>query len=332
MIPFHTLSTAGKLRRLRALAEAALSEYDLKSPSIVYHGFETNCMYRVRTGDGRRFMLRLASPGWRTLDDLRSEAIWLDALARDTTIRAPEVIPARDGRYVVEASIPTVPDPWNASLMTWLPGRLLGRYLTEANLARMGALFAELHHHGITWQPPSGFTTRRFEHWLSRGEPNLIVGDQATAVAPGNARRTLERMHRLAEDAYATADRADLRVIHCDLWHDNVKLHHGALCPFDFEDTVLGYRAHDIAMAMLDLLETAGDERYPVLLKSFRSGYQAHLPWPAEPIEPFQIGRMLWMLNWTARFEPSDLNDAVERHLPVFETYEKTGRVANPPA
>ena len=53
-------------------------------------------------------------------------------------------------------------------------------------------------------------------------------------------------MLRMAFPGWRTL--ADLRVIHCDLWHENVKLHRGRLRPFDFEDTVWGYRLHDLAM------------------------------------------------------------------------------------
>ena len=157
-----------------------------------------------------------------------------------------------------------IPDTWNASLMAWVPGRNLGNYLTAANLERMGRLFAGMYQHGAEWNPPAGFAARRFEHWLSRREENRIIASlQPAAATPerngngidGGASELLERMHRHVEDAYAAVDRSDLRVIHCDLWHDNIKLHRGVLHPLDFEDTVWGFRAHDIAMAMLDLLE-----------------------------------------------------------------------------
>jgi Ser/Thr protein kinase RdoA (MazF antagonist) len=127
------------------------------------------------------------------------------------------------------------------------------------------------------------------------------------AALPSRARDLLERLHLRVESAYATIDRADLRVIHCDLWHDNIKLYRGVLHPIDFEDTVWGFRAHDIAMAMLDLLEDTDDGRYPVLLAAFRRGYTAQLAWPDEPIEPFQIGRLLWKINWVARRRPQQL-------------------------
>lgn len=341
MQTYDKLSPAGKLRRLHGLAIEALARYDLQSPRIVYHGFDTNLLYRVTTAAGERFMLRLAAPGWRTFEDLRSEALWLEALGCDTAIPAPRIVPARSGEYVLPFSRPDIPHTWNVSLMSWAPGRLLGGYLTPRNLAKMGALFAELHHHGGSWAPPTGFTTRRFEHWLSRGEENLIVDDgpSPTSAAyaermnalPSHARDLLNRLHRHVESAYAAIDRADLRVIHCDLWHDNIKLHQGRLHPIDFEDTVWGYRSHDSAMAMLDLLETTGEAGYPSLLAAFRRGYQAHMAWPDDPIEPFQMGRLLWKINWVARCEPQWLARMIERHVPVFEHYEQTGQVKLPP-
>lgn len=61
-----------------------------------------------------------------------------------------------------------------------------------------------------------------------------------------------------------------------------------------------------------------------------RGWYRAHVEWPGERIEPFQIGRLLWKINWVARHEPQWLFPTVERHVPVFEHYEQTGRVICP--
>lgn len=333
MKPYNELSNTAKLRRERGLAVAALSQFDLQSPEIAYHIFSTNLLYRVTSASGERFMLRLASPGWRTFTDLQSEALWLNALSQEPDIPAPAVIATKSGDFVLPVSLPGIPGVWNATLMSWIPGRLLGKYLTRRNLEKMGELFARLHQHGAAWVPPEGFTTRRFEHWLSRDEENWISGGRLNSVddLPSHQRDLLERMDRQVEQAYAALDRADLRVIHCDLWHDNIKLHHGVLCPFDFEDTVWGFRAHDIAMAMLDLLEETGDARYPDLLAAFQRGYQAHLPWPADRFEPFQIGRLLWKINWVANHQRQWLLKMIERHIPVLEHYEQTGQVICPP-
>ncbi len=336
MKPFHHLTRLGQLRRLHSLALAGLSHYDLKDPILTYHTFETNLLYRVDTASGERFMLRLASPGWRTLTDLRAEAAWLNALAVDTDIPVPRIIPTSSGENVLSIDFPGVPDRWHMTLMSWVPGRLLGYSLTETNLEKMGRLFAALHDHAATWTPPPGFSERRFTHWLSRGEENRLdqlveatSGEQAICL-PSDARGLLARMMAHAEAAYRSADPTDLRVIHCDLWHDNIKCHRGKLYLFDFEDTVWGYRAHDIAMAMLDLLETVGSTRYPSLLAAFKRGYTDCLAWPEEPIEPFMIGRLLWMINWVACDEPEYLMGMIKKHLPVFDRFEATGQVILP--
>jgi Ser/Thr protein kinase RdoA (MazF antagonist) len=340
MNSYDHLTNLGKLRRLRKLALAGLSHYDLPDPQLTYHGFETNLLYRVTTVRGERFMLRLAYPGWRTLEDLTAEALWLTALSEDTDIPVPAVLPTRDGELVLSITSPEVSDVWPMTLMRYAPGRLLGHYLTKSNLEKMGRLFARLHQHGADWVPPVNFTTRRFEHWLSRGEPDLISssggiqendsqGVHQVEISPKD-RVWIDRIIAQVEAAYLALDRSDLRVIHCDLWHDNIKLHQGVLYPFDFEDTVWGYRAHDIAMAMLDLLETVGETRYAVLLEAFQRGYQSLLTWPEARIEPFQIGRMLWMINWVARHQPEYIAGMVERHIPVFDHFERTGTVILP--
>jgi Ser/Thr protein kinase RdoA (MazF antagonist) len=279
-------------------------------------------LFRVIAPDGRRFVLRMAVPTWRTRENLVSEALWLEALARDTDLGAPRVFRSIDtGERVLELEAEGVPGVWRSTLMTWVPGPLLGTRLDRSNLAAMGRLFARLHEHGAAWKRPEGFSDCRFDRWLSRGEPCPLLED-----APDRVRRADESVRA----AYAALDPNDLRVIHCDLWHDNIKVHRGRLLPFDFEDTILGYRAHDIAMAMLDLLETVGESEYPALLGAFREGYGSVLPLPKEAIEPFQLGRILWKLNWIARFNPEALPGAISRHRKVFSKFEETGAIVLP--
>ena len=340
MKPFHLLTNPGKLRRLHQYATLGLTHYDLNNPNITFHGFETNLLYRVVSDSDEKFILRLAYPDWRRIEDLLSEALWLSALQQDTDIPVPQVIPTKTGELVLSVFIDGIPDVWHMTLMKWLPGRLLGNYLTPKNLKMMGSLFSKLHIHGKNWHPPKEFTHKRFDDWLSRGEENLIrpfheqsgEGSQTNveSTLPTAQRELLKRMDAHVSAAYQAIDPSDLRVIHCDLWHDNIKLYRGKLYPFDFEDTIWGYRAHDIAMAMLDLLETVGEGYYPSLLAAFRKGYETNLTWPENPIEPFQIGRILWKLNWIAHYQPEYLARSYESHIPVFEIYQRNKTITLP--
>ena len=81
-------------------------------------------------------------------------------------------------------------------------------------------------------------------------------------------------------------------------------------------------------MAMLDLrMKRLAMSATPVCWPLSARVTPLHLPWPDDPIEPFQIGRLLWKINWMAGHEPQWLPNMVERYVPVFENYEKTGKV-----
>lgn len=328
---FATLSRIGKVRRIGRLAATALRAYDIDVHSMRVHAFATNLLYRVQAGTGERFMLRMAYPGWRTLEDLRAEAAWLDALHHDTDIGAPLIMRAASGEQVLPVRGPGVPDTWYAMLMTWVDGRLLAHHLTSANLERMGELFARLHLHGKSWQPPTDFSTKRFEAFLSRGEPDvLFAGDRVMQGFRDDDRRAFLRARAWVEQEYSSLDRNDLRVIHCDLWHENIKVDHGRLRPFDFEDTIWGFRLHDIAMSMLDLLETVGSDRYAELLAAFRCGYARLLDWPEGKLEVLQIGRLLWKANYVARFVQDSLGALSAQYGDIFRSFEHTGELRLP--
>jgi Ser/Thr protein kinase RdoA (MazF antagonist) len=327
---FARLSTTGKIRRVSKLAAAAMSKYNIRVHSMRLYCFATNLLYKVQSDSGDRYILRMAFPGWRTLEDLRSEAAWLAALHEDTDIGAPLVMPASSGDWVLPMTGLGVPDTWYATLMTWIDGRLLAHYLTCTNLERMGALFARLHIHGKRWVPPSEFTTRRFEAFLSRGEPNELFRHEVLRSFSEDHRRLFLLARQWVEKEYDNLDRQDLRVIHCDLWHENIKLDHGRLRPFDFEDTILGYRLHDIAMSMLDLYQTVGDARYHRLFACFRSGYERLLDWPQGNLAVLQIGRLLWKANYVARFAPTSLSSLSETDAQIFRHFELTGELRLP--
>lgn len=327
---YASLTRNGKIRRIGQLAAAALSEYDIRVRSQRIHSFSTNLLYRVQSDSGERYVLRMAYPGWRTLEDLRAEAAWLDALHTDTDIGAPLVIRSSNGDSVLPMRGLGVPDTWYATLMTWVDGRLLAHHLTCANLERMGDLFARLHLHGKAWKPPSDFTTKRFVAFLSRGEPDAIFGDGQIETFRDDDKRAFLLAREWVEREYSNLDRSDLRVIHCDLWHENIKLDDGQLHPFDFEDTIWGFRLHDIAMGMLDLLETVGGARYQELLASFRCGYERLLEWPEGNLGVLQIGRLLWKANYVARFARESLVSLSEQYGHIFRSFERKGELYLP--
>lgn len=335
MRPFETLTPRGQARRLRRVALAALEQFDLEVTRVALLAHATNMLFRVRTEGGSSYVLRVCAPEWRDDVDLQSEAMWLAALARESDIGAPVPIPARTagplGPYVVVADAKGV-RPLRCVLMSWIPGTPLGRLLSEGNLVKMGELFARMHAHGAAFVPPLGFTTRRLGSFLARGEPNVLFSDPCMAEIAPEDREVLLRTRERVDAAHATlyAQPDGLRVIHSDLWHDNIKVDRGRLRPLDFEDTVWGYPVQDIAPALQDLMVDVAPDRYEPYVAAFRAGYEALAPWPERyegEIDVYRAGRVLWVCNYVARFEREYLASHTARMATLLRQFLETGQL-----
>ncbi|MBN1178170.1 MAG: phosphotransferase [Anaerolineae bacterium] len=330
MKQYAELTSRGQARRLRKLVIVALGQYALDVADVRLVGMHTNALFRVRTMQGKSYLVRVCKPGWRTETDLFSEIAWLRALDRDTDIGAPLPLAARSGEFVVCAGAEGVPEARRCVVTSWVPGVLLGRRLNEANLYKMGALFARLHTHGATFSPPEGFTRRKMDRIFARGEEDVLFDAACLASLPPRPREILEQTRQRVDAAFARlyADPAGLRVIHNDLWHDNIKIDRGRLRPLDFEDTVWGYPVQDLAMGLQDLMSDVAPEAFEPLQDALRRGYESQSEWPeayAGEIDTFRAGRMVWVTNYVARFQARYLQAHAEWVAPQLEQYLETG-------
>jgi Ser/Thr protein kinase RdoA (MazF antagonist) len=329
--PFEDLTLRGQIRRMRTLAWDALAQYDIQVARLCFLGWFTNLMFRVEAADGGAHVLRICTPGWRSEADLLAEVMWLAALENTPEIRAPVLHPARDGSRVVLARAEGVTGDRRCILMRWTPGVNLGKRLDEANLEKMGSLFARLHAQAESWTPPVGFYARRMDRVLAREEPDALFGEAALERSAPPIQLVWEQARQVVTAAYQRRYALPgLHVIHHDLWHDNIKLYRSRLLPLDFEDTSWGYPVQDIAMAMQDLMQDVSPERYDPLLRAFRRGYESLRPWPEAyegEMDIFRVGRMLWVANYVAWQQRLYLNDHLQRLAPVLEDFFATGRL-----
>ena len=332
MKAFDALTARGRGLRLREMALAALEHYDVEPRSVRLVANHLNGVFRVDTVDGQTYTLRISHPTWRTIEDLRSELAWLQALHLDTDIGAPEPLPARGGDLIAPVSTGGVPEPRRCVLFTWLPGPLLAERLSEGNLERLGVLAARLHAHAAGFIPPEGSTTRKLNAIYARGERDELFSDTSREIFTPETRAIFERAVEHVSDAFDRlyADRRGLRVIHNDLHHENVKVFRGRLRPFDFEDTIWGYPVQDIAMTFFDLLDYTDPAHadYRLLRAAFQRGYTGEAPWPeAYPgqIDSFIAGRQIWRANWVAQNATPYARRFVDGMAPRLQVFLDTG-------
>jgi Ser/Thr protein kinase RdoA (MazF antagonist) len=95
----------------------------------------------------------------------------------------------------------------------------------------------------------------------------------------------------------------ELRVIHGDLHHENIKVHNGKLRPIDFEDIIWAYLIQDIALTFYDFryYTDPSVHSYDDLCATFQRGYEQVSAWPQEfptQIDTLHVARQLWVANW----------------------------------
>ncbi len=277
---FDELTTIGRARRLRVLAQSALDSYDLDVSRIRLINNMSNCTFRIDTTDGRSFALRINLPGRRSVEEIRSELLWQEAICLETNVAAPMPLRTTTGDLAVSADAPGVPERRLCNVSTWVRGRVFSRSKSVDSFRRLGVLMAKLHDHGESYAPPSNFSIPKIDTLFPAELPDLVFGDDPADEIPD---ASLEFMHEVKAALEIELRRLytshTAQIIHGDLHQWNVLVDRNTLHPIDFEDCCWGFPVQDIAITFNYILREACYEQF---FEAFRSGYLEQRPWPEE--------------------------------------------------
>ena len=316
MKSYATLTEHGQARRLRLLALNALKQYPLDVARLRLVTNDFNGIFRADTTDGQKFILRVTLPeGGRTLEHVTAEMDWLAALARDTSLRVPCPLPARDGRLVVEAQAEGVPQLRLCEVFSWVPGKDLADDMSKANIARLGELMAQLHLHAHAYQSSAQLSLLRFDRPFPFPEPVVLFNESFAALFTPERRAVFENTITWVQKSIdrLKASGEPMRIMHNDLHQWNVRNFHGVLSPIDFEDLMLGWPVQDIATTLYYFPK----ENYAALRTAFQGGYTRRCPWPERhpgEIDSFIAARGFGLAN----FILNDLNPTWKVQAPEF--------------
>jgi Ser/Thr protein kinase RdoA (MazF antagonist) len=282
------------------LASAALARYPADPSSrleFVRHG--ENTTYRVLRPEGD-WALRLARPGYQSIDAIRSEISWMGSL-NEEGVATPAVIPGRDGDIVQP-----VPQPDGgvrvAVAFTWVEGLPLPEIDSLGAWRRLGEIMARIHVHGRRWQRPQGFVRPAWDvgalvgdspRWGNPFPPDVWSAEDLRLLHA--ARETVrERLHALGQDE------GRYGLIHADLGFENVLVRpDGSTVVIDFDDSGPSWYLYDLASALYPFEDESGfAEREQALVV----GYRSVVPLPDEDVQElltFLMARRLATLGWT---------------------------------
>jgi Ser/Thr protein kinase RdoA (MazF antagonist) len=282
------------------LALAALARYSTDPSSrlkFVRHG--ENTTYRVVRPEGD-WALRLARPGYQSLDAIRSEIRWMHDL-NETGIATSAVIPGRDGDIVQlvphrDGSVRT------AVAFTWIEGRPLPEVDSLGAWKRLGAIMARIHEHGRRWRKPQGFVRPAWDvealvgdspRWGSPFPPEVwSAEDMRLLQAAREAVR--ERLHALGQGEHRYG------LIHADLGFENVLVRpDGSTVVIDFDDSGPSWYLYELASALYPFEDGSG---FAAREKALVAGYRSVGRLPDEDVQELLtllMARRLATLGWT---------------------------------
>jgi Ser/Thr protein kinase RdoA (MazF antagonist) len=318
MQTFETLSVRGQLGRLRRLAAASLSAYDIRPTRLVPLAHVENTTFRVETLEGDRYVLRIHRTTGdpfhppRSPAEVRSEMEWLSAIRRETGLAVPEPVATVDGALVTSAEAEGVPAPRICVLFRWQPGRFLDAGLTPSHLERVGAFMARLQDHAIGFTPPAGFSRWRIEDVSGDVAAHAagVVGDQCGREAASLVQVVMDMVRQADRDLGTGPDVFGL--IHSDLHQENYLFHRGRVGAIDFDDCGWGHFVYDLAVTLSELQHLPD----PVALRAgLLRGYRSVRPLPPEHERYLDIFSGLRALKLTLWF-------LEQRDHPAFADWE----------
>ncbi len=259
--PFAELDRAGRTRRLRRLANVALSAYDVPVARLTPLGRGLNTTFRVDGADGNRYVLRVQRPDGPSTAQVQSEMDWMAALGRDTDLVVPRPVATRTGSRLTVVADPAVPEPRTCVLYHWVEGRFTDERLSAPQLYRVGEFTARLQRHGNRMNGldrPRVDDISAFGRSQVDGFSSTVVDRAVTLVASAHSVAGGARVRKVLERARAA--RASLRfsadvfgLVHGDLHQENYLFHRGEVRAIDFDDCGFGHYAYDLAVTVKEI-------------------------------------------------------------------------------
>jgi len=312
MKDYLQLTPQGKARRLRRMVFEALKNYDLDVRKVSLITNEQNGIFRVDADSGEKFIMRVSIPdGGHTVEQIKSEMLYLNALKEYPHINAPVPVQAKSGKWVVTVEVDGVPQPRHCVMFSWIPGVDLADRRSPETWYYFGLLSAQLHQFASQFTPPANFNIYIYDSIFAYSEDCVLLN-------PENRGHFTDEEFALLQHAIETVqadidslhrDTSQICVTHGDLHHWNVRIARGKLSPIDFEDLIWAHPIQDIATT---LYYNRYDEQYDALLKSFKNGYETVNQFPETypgQLETHMLARRLSLLNYVFVAEEVDISE-----------------------
>lgn len=319
--PFEKCSYLKQVRRLRALAEAALVRYGIRVRKLkfIHHG--ENATFCVHSVAGRKYLLRILRGGYHTDLAVEAELKWLTHLSRKG-FAVPKPFRTKRGELSTFIRTDGIPQGRRCCMFEWLEGSFINKSINAGHMYQAGVLLARLQR-----ETPKGIETHR-RYWDSEG----LVGKRNPKFGPinkltGVSAKQQQIILRARKIVFAKLQKYEKKnprkmgMIHADLHFRNMLLNDGEIAAIDFDDSGFGFYVYDLVIPLISAEAQLGPKRkneFPNLQAELIRGYAENAEWTDEDEKmiPHMISaRRIAMLGWLN--SRSD-NPRLKKHLKKF--------------
>jgi Ser/Thr protein kinase RdoA (MazF antagonist) len=253
------------------IARAALPLWGLEGSHVELAAARENQVYRVDS-DSKSYALRLHRSGYRTDEELRSELVWMAAVAKHGT-KVPEPLLSKAKVYLHDVG------GFQVDVLSWLNGstfrQAVDTWPTEKLLpvySSLGQEMAKFHAGMDAWSVPADFKRWSWDRKGLLGETPVWGRFWENPTLNYDDRILLEAFRAKANaDLKSLESGLDYGLIHADLLSDNVMLDGDVIQFIDFDDGGYGFRLFDLVTALVKLIDWSG---YEMLKTALLDGYQ----------------------------------------------------------
>jgi Ser/Thr protein kinase RdoA (MazF antagonist) len=286
---FDEFSTQEQIDSLSDCVVEILGQYDLGDFKIesINHGY--NSTFKVTSGLGQTYALRVNVNSRRSLPNFRAEIAWVASIE---SVQVPKPRLNRSGSAITFGWHEATNRTLAAVLFSWLEGQEPGDEPTEEQMFALGVSMAKLHLESSKFEfsKEVEFPDYADVFW---GAPDLLRGPSSLLKETEQA-KVSEVFFRAEEVLAELRGTLALQPIHADLHPWNVMWHKGQIAIFDFDDSGLGLPIQDLITALY-YLDTPKQEA------ALLAGYASIAPIPehtAEQRAVLLLQRRLLLLNY----------------------------------
>jgi Ser/Thr protein kinase RdoA (MazF antagonist) len=319
MLPFASSSYLAQVRRLRNLAETALTRFPIRGGKLHFLNHAENTTFRVDAANGKKYLLRVHRDGYHSEAAIMEELSWLKNISATTELSVPSPIYSKAGTLLESVVSPGIPSPRFCAMFEWVPGKFIFKSTREQDAFQLGKLIAELQattkrikvKHRRYWDAEGllGLTSPKFGSvqnlsGISAGEQKII----------SQSRTEIYSYLRNFEKKFPERQ----SMIHADLHFGNFLVQKESLGAIDFDDCGFGFHGYDLAVPIRQmhfLCRNSPKKRFLALLAAIQNGYASTAHWDQHDMDAlpyFFHARGIVMLGW---LQSRSENPALKRDL-----------------